>query len=326
MHFNRVPYTADSVSGEPVLVVKPPSGAAPTVNSVPSGSQANSSQGNSSQANSSQINSSQANSSQANSLHVGASAAAPQGPGTQSTLASSTSSILQGVLKGISALFPHTTPGQVAGFAQNVISHTRQQYQSSQPPDHSLWTSEPQPPIAPLPVFDSDVRDDFAQQHVVTNLQALGDRRGEVMFILSQLDFMGYLNKPSFKRATRTYPRLAKLPHSHREGDFDVMIFHRHHGILLGELKAVGKNHAELQKTEADADADISKRVAKAAKQLNKSETVLKHLVGDIAPGLTVKKSIFLPYVNSAQLQRVLASDSKLEQVRHRTRFIVLPK
>jgi hypothetical protein len=53
----------------------------------------------------------------------------------------------------------------------------------------------------PKEVKGSDLRDDFAQQHVLMNLQALGDRQHEVMVILSQLRFCDYLGRSSFAAA-----------------------------------------------------------------------------------------------------------------------------
>ena len=46
----------------------------------------------------------------------------------------------------------------------------------------------------------------------------------------------------------------------------------------------------------------------------------MKHLIGDIAPELPVRKSIFLPYVSRERLRRVLSSDRQLEQVHTRAR------
>ncbi|XP_070206773.1 uncharacterized protein [Littorina saxatilis] len=206
-------------------------------------------------------------------------------------------------------------------------SQTPSQYQASQPSKHSIWTPQPQS-FTGSNVHDSDVRDDFSQHHVLTNLQELGQHRGETMFILSQLNFSSYMNKSSYAAAAaaKRLPRPGDLDKKgkkgkrskptvvYSQGDFDVMVIHRQHGILLGELKSVGKNQSSLKLSQAQADAEVAKRVAKAVKQLDKSETVVKHLVSDITPGLTVKKTLLLPYVSSTQLQRVLDADPQLQQ------------
>ncbi|XP_070196571.1 uncharacterized protein [Littorina saxatilis] len=387
MHYNRVPYAADTVSGHSVFVTQPPIGRFSAPSSASTGSQARPTASSGSAGNqtgsastgsqaihttspgsagnqtgsvspvSSAFTGSQArhanaglsanqsvpttSSTRPKNAHApsvfsspkmgqaapGISASSARGTGTARTtgLAKKTSpcagkktsklDAVGTILQGFNNLCPNHFVGNAASYFQSIITRSKQDNQPSQPSQHSIWTPEPQPATAPDPVYDSDVRDDFAQHHVLTNLQALGHKRGEVMFILSQLNFADYFNKPTYAAAAKRIPRLANLPKSHRQGDFDVMVFHRHHGILLGELKSVGKNHAELHKTQADSDADVAKRVEKAAKQLDKSETVIKHLVKDIASGLTVKKSIFLPYVRSAQLQRVLASNPNLERM-----------
>nr|KAG5694409.1 hypothetical protein BaRGS_017442 [Batillaria attramentaria] len=51
------------------------------------------------------------------------------------------------------------------------------------------------------------------------------------------------------------------------------------YGILIGEIKSVGLNDAELNKPQAQSDADVAKRVLRAVKQLNKSEKVVKHML-----------------------------------------------
>jgi hypothetical protein len=55
--------------------------------------------------------------------------------------------------------------------------------------------------------------------------------------------------------------------------------------------------------------------VAKAFKQLDKEVTAARTAISDVAPGVPVKASLFLPYVSGQQLQRVLQQDVKLLQV-----------
>lgn len=168
-------------------------------------------------------------------------------------------------------------------------------------------------------VYDSDLRDDFAQQHVLLHLQELAHGRREVMFILSQLRFSDYLNQPSYAAAVEAarLPMPGDLGTRYRSGEFDILLIHRHYGILIGEVKSVGIQQSRFIQSQCDADNDVAKRLSKAVRQLNRSEKVIKHLVRDIVPGLqlTVRKTIFLPYVSDAQLERVLAADRTLEKV-----------
>ncbi|KAK7094229.1 hypothetical protein V1264_007878 [Littorina saxatilis] len=186
---------------------------------------------------------------------------------------------------------------------------------SSQPPTHaqySLWTQESQPGSKPFNVQETDFQDDFSQNHVMLNLQEFADSRNEVMFVVSQLSFANYLNKDS--EGVQQFPRPDGLDQQYHRGEFDFLLIHRQHGILIGEVKSVGSNREFLNKTQAQADADVVKRLTKAVKQLNKSETVVRHLVSDVAPGLTVRNTLFLPYVSGVELQRILTANTQLDK------------
>ena len=139
------------------------------------------------------------------------------------------------------------------------------------------------------------------------------DEKSEAMFIISELDFRDYLNKPPFANYTKKLPKTKDLKHC-KQGDFDVLIITRHRGILVGELKSVGWNKASR------SDADIMKKVREAVEQVDKSEAMLRHLVGDVAPDLMVRKTFFLPYISRQQLERVLSADPQLDQVHTHTR------
>ena len=202
-----------------------------------------------------------------------------------------------------------------SGSATPVHNAPPASQQSNPTTEYSLWTQEAQPLATPVRVQESDIRDDFCQDFILKHLQELAIAHHEVMFILSQLHFGSYLNKPSYASAAAQFPRPINLDPCYREGDFDVLVIHRHYGILIGELKVVGMNQVDLRQSQGKADLNVAKKVRQAVKQLSKSETVLKHLISDIAPGLSVRKTLFLPFVSTAQLQRVLTADPQLEQV-----------
>ncbi|KAK7092698.1 uncharacterized protein [Littorina saxatilis] len=190
--------------------------------------------------------------------------------------------------------------------------------QRSVPPiPHGLWSQESQPQAVPTRVSESDFTDDFAQNHVMLNLQELASSRHEVMFILSQFSFGDYLNQPAYSAAAAQLPRPSQLDTKqtkYSDGEVDFLLIHRQHGILIGELKSVGSSQAGVNKTQAQADADVAKRVQRAVKQLDRSETVVTHLVNDVAPGLTVRKTLFLPNVSTSQLLQVLCNNPQLNQ------------
>jgi hypothetical protein len=50
-------------------------------------------------------------------------------------------------------------------------------------------------------------------------------------------------------------------------------------------------------------------------KQLEKSKKVISYVIDDIAPNMTVQTTIFLPYVSSTQLHRVLTANQALGRV-----------
>ena len=135
------------------------------------------------------------------------------------------------------------------------------------------------------------------------------------MFILSQVSFSNYLNKDSEAAAAAQLPRPNTLPEQYRRGDFDILLIHRRYGVLIGEIKSVGRSQPKLGKTPEEEDDDVVKKVERAIKQLDKSDIVVKHVLQDIAQGLTVRKALFLPNVSNAQLRRVLGARPLLEQV-----------
>nr|KAG5694150.1 hypothetical protein BaRGS_001477 [Batillaria attramentaria] len=158
-----------------------------------------------------------------------------------------------------------------------------------------------------MDVHESDSREDFAQQHVLTCLQTLGEKRREGMFVISSLDFAHYLNKLDAAHAAQ-FPLPGDLPSTHRRGDFDVIILHQQYGVLLGEIKSVGLHDNN------PTDKTVAERVSKAVKQLDKCEKVVNHVTSDVAPGVSVRKTLILPYISRTQLQHVLDGDSQLAQ------------
>ena len=173
----------------------------------------------------------------------------------------------------------------------------------------SLWTQESEPHATPVRVQCSDFVDDAAQQHVLNHLEKLGNDHGEVMFILSQLNFTSYLNSLSYAAAADSFPLAIDLGRQYCDGEVDILLFHRRYGILVGELKAVGKQQKQLK------DSYVIKKVREAVKQLNNAGKAVKHLLSDIVPQLTVRKTILLPYVSRSQLQRALDAAPQLKIV-----------
>ncbi|XP_025079966.1 uncharacterized protein LOC112555694 [Pomacea canaliculata] len=180
--------------------------------------------------------------------------------------------------------------------------------QSSQVPMKSLVA----------PVQDSDVRDDEAMQRVLVCLQKMCEVKGETLFGLSQLQFGEYLGEPCYAAAAANLPTPATLPTAHprnwKEGDFDVLLIHRHYGLLVCEVKSFGNNLNKLNMSQKDVDDNISKKVKQAVTQLHKADAMLSHLVSDIASGLRITKTIAVPNLTAVQLQQAISGNIQLTQ------------
>ncbi|XP_070203630.1 uncharacterized protein [Littorina saxatilis] len=157
----------------------------------------------------------------------------------------------------------------------------------------------------------ANIQADFAQQHVLHNLQQLGDSGNEVMFVVSELNFKDYLNKPFYAKHTGKLPKPANLPkelrHHGKQGDFDILVIHRQYGIMIGEIKSVGKTEA------SQADTVVVKVIDKAVKQLDKCEVNARHMVSDIAPGLTAVCQS-LGAANTAECVQLCCCSDQLSQ------------
>ena len=63
-------------------------------------------------------------------------------------------------------------------------------------------------------------------------------------------------------------------------------------------------------------DLQVQKKVEQAIKQLDKGDDVLGHLVSDLQPAKPrILKTLMLPNLTTADLQRVLADNQQLSQV-----------
>jgi hypothetical protein len=140
-------------------------------------------------------------------------------------------------------------------------------------------------------------------------LQTIPDFEKEVMFIISQMDFGHYLNQPPWISAAATLPTASQM-HSDRDGDFDLLIFHRLLGILVGETKAIGDCPLK------NPGRNLIARVTKAVKQLEKEVRVVKHRTSDLSTPPRVLATLMVPNISTVQLQNALASDSQLCEVR----------
>ena len=184
----------------------------------------------------------------------------------------------------------------------------------------------------PLPPFAENTRvDDEATERVLSCLRALSEEHGEVMMVMSQLEFRKYLDgkaSPIYAAACALHPRPDTHPCSTcRNGEFDVLIIHRHYGLIVGEIKAVGAHMENI----LDLNDKVVEKVTKAVEQLEKAGAMLKHLVSGVNISMTnhpvsdinIIKTLFLPNVTSGQLTEAVSTDPQLEQVRIRATVLL---
>lgn len=163
----------------------------------------------------------------------------------------------------------------------------------------------------PLPVHDSDLRNDQALQRVLHCLRALAknSRPEEVMMVITQLQFGKYLRHPSYTAACQFVPRPITMPQAYRLGDFDVLIIHKEHGLITLEIKSVGANFHQLNMTEQEEDGVVLKKVIDAVKQLKLARIVLSRLVSDVVDA-KIACSLVMPNISRSHMQRVLDTSS----------------
>ncbi|KAK7095181.1 hypothetical protein V1264_006626 [Littorina saxatilis] len=163
-------------------------------------------------------------------------------------------------------------------------------------------------------LFNSDVREDRSQQNVLKCLRKVSEAGQEVMFVLSQLNFKDYLPCYSAAAASKLPTPKDFKADNKDQGDFDVLVLHRHLGILVGEIKALGDNFQELGLSQQQQEQEVVKKVKSALKQLDKADDVLSHLTQDLQLSPRIVKSLMLPNVPAALLRQALDSNPPLKQ------------
>ena len=140
--------------------------------------------------------------------------------------------------------------------------------------------------------------------------------------VISHLGFMKYLGIGSKEDADaiKRLPRAADVDPSIRQGDFDLLIIHRLHGLIIGEVKSVQKTEHQSHGKFLEA---VVRRMEKAVGQLDKAETVLKKLVSDVSPRPAVTKMLVLPYITSAELREALQTDAAVSQASPKQLFSI---
>ena len=131
------------------------------------------------------------------------------------------------------------------------------------------------------------------------------------MMVISQLRFRKYLDRdnctsPVDVAAVARLPNWQSLPAQLAEGECDVLMIHRGHGLILGEIKSFGGGDYFSHQPESQQNQMVMVKVEKAVMVLNNQETTLRRLVSDL--NITITKTVILPYLTSVQLLRALTN------------------
>ncbi|XP_025079972.1 uncharacterized protein LOC112555696 isoform X2 [Pomacea canaliculata] len=170
----------------------------------------------------------------------------------------------------------------------------------------------------PDPVRDSDVIQDKAMHRVLVCLQGMSEHRKEVFVAMSQCQFGEYVGETCYAAAAAQLPLPASLPPSlprnWKEGGSNVLLIHRHYGLVVCEVTAFGDKVDKLNTSQQDIDNNIRQKLRDAVSQLDKAEAMLSHLVSDIAPGLRITKVIAVPNLTAHEVQQTVSGDTQLIQ------------
>lgn len=179
----------------------------------------------------------------------------------------------------------------------------------------------------------SDVRDDEARSRVLHafrhHFRATTSSSTPAIFVISNVNYDDYLSscEAEERRLMAAFPRPRDLPVHLRRGKFDLLIISRLHGVVICEVKSVGEDFlkapAETRMTEVGS---IRQRLQKAVMQLNKAETVLRHLLSDICRAgekVPVRKVLVCPNLSRGMLESVGKGDATLQRVSYKNIILV---
>ncbi|KAK7092750.1 uncharacterized protein [Littorina saxatilis] len=170
------------------------------------------------------------------------------------------------------------------------------------------------PSLQPSPVMESDIQDDQAQYRVLQCLRGLSRRPPfQVMMVISQLEFRKFLDSssPIDVAAAAMLPNMRNQPNP-PQGEFDILVIHRDHGLIIAEIKSLGVLQYFSGRPLADQHQMIADKVERAVRQLNSQGATLARLVSDL--GVKVTKTLILPNVSSTQLEQALQAHGNVAQ------------
>ncbi|PVD21805.1 hypothetical protein C0Q70_17607 [Pomacea canaliculata] len=166
---------------------------------------------------------------------------------------------------------------------------------------------------------DDTLRHDHAIQHVLNCLRHLADRDQQAMFVLSQFTCDDYLASVDEQFAHHKLPMPSDLTRRDKDYEnFDVLIVHRQYGVVVVVVKAsvcTADMGVEIRDNER-----VVQDLREAVKQLDGAERMLKHLMADVRPDTTIRKTLMLPNLSLKFLKEILGKHQcEAEALRHCT-------
>ncbi|XP_070202242.1 uncharacterized protein [Littorina saxatilis] len=175
----------------------------------------------------------------------------------------------------------------------------------SAPPVHFkavAFKPKPEKPVVPeepferfgmrmyIPTQYSTTKDDEAQQRVLWTLSEYSKKKGTAAFILSNMEFQNYLNK-DYSWADPNTPELPKpnIKLQQEEGEVDVLVIDKEQGVFILEVKAIGDPDEEREFERSTQITELSKKISKIGKQVQKEKNVIRKLLSDLDPDEKIK-------------------------------------
>lgn len=160
------------------------------------------------------------------------------------------------------------------------------------------------------PCSKTDLSHDKAMQTILHNLHLLAEDEKEVMFVISQFKYDTYLTTSVKSYHGHRLPMPDTLRENVKDyGDFDLLIVHRQHGLVVAVVEACGNESGE--NTETTEDTKLQEEIRNGAKRLKNAEHMIQYLLSDTPWDLPVSKTLMLPNVSQQTVIDVMNKQNK---------------
>ncbi|XP_076457675.1 uncharacterized protein LOC143291607 [Babylonia areolata] len=180
-----------------------------------------------------------------------------------------------------------------------------------------------------MPVRYDSVKSDEAQQRILATFRAYARRKKMVCFILSNMEFQNYLNKNFAWAEEPQYAKEMTRPNvqvKEEQGDIDVLIIDKRHGVFVLEVKAIGDEDeiwSEISITEEKKFEELHDKLKKRiGPQVKKGKVVIRKMLSDFndIQKINVRGGFVLPNVTRSFLKSALQEyhkDNVLDLLSH---------